>query len=170
MRAAVEAGLAVKGGGHAMAAGVTLTAGQSESFLAFLTERLAAEVAAAGEAQALLIDGALSAGGASPRLIAEIDKAGPFGSGAPEPVFVFPSHRLTDVIEIGSGGHLRVRLKAGDGASIGGIVFRAAQEPLGQALLAARGETVHLAATLTLNRWGGNENVELRVLDLARPA
>ena len=46
----------------------------------------------------------------------------------------------------------------------------AAQEPLGQALLAARGETVHLAATLTLNRWGGNENVELRVLDLPRPA
>lgn len=170
VRSAVEAGLAVKGGGHAMAAGVTLTAGQSESFLAFLTERLAAEVAAAGEAQALLIDGALSAGGASPRLIAEIDKAGPFGSGAPEPVFVFPSHRLTDVIEIGSGGHLRVRLKAGDGASIGGIVFRAAQEPLGQALLAARGETVHLAATLTLNRWGGNESAELRVLDIARQA
>ena len=47
--------------------------------------------------------------------------------------------------------------------------FRAAQEPLGQALLAARGETVHLAATLSLNRWGGNETAELRVLDLARP-
>jgi single-stranded-DNA-specific exonuclease len=170
VRAAVEAGHAVKGGGHAMAAGVTLAAGQSEGFLAFLTERLAGEVAAAGEAQALLIDGALSAGGASPRLIAEIDKAGPFGSGAPEPVFVFPSHRLTDVVEIGSGGHLRIKLKAGDGATIGGIVFRAAQEPLGQALLAARGETVHLAATLTLNRWGGNESAELRVLDIARPA
>ncbi|MBX9912233.1 MAG: single-stranded-DNA-specific exonuclease RecJ [Beijerinckiaceae bacterium] len=170
VRAAVEAGLAVKGGGHAMAAGVTLAAGQSEAFLTFLTQRLAGEVASAGEAQALLIDGALSAGGASPRLIAEIDKAGPFGSGAPEPVFVFPSHRLTDVVEIGSGGHLRIKLKAGDGASIGGIVFRAAQEPLGQALLAARGESVHLAATLTLNRWGGNESAELRVLDIARQA
>jgi len=168
VRAAVEAGLAVKGGGHAMAAGVTLAPGQSEGFLAFLTARLAGEVAAAGESEALLIDGALSAGGASPRLLAEIDKAGPFGSGAPEPVFVFPSHRLTEIIEIGSGGHLRIKLKAGDGATIGGIVFRAAQEPLGQALLAARGETVHLAATLTLNRWGGNESAELRVLDIAR--
>ncbi len=168
VRAAVEAGLAVKGGGHAMAAGVTLAPGQSEGFLAFLTARLVGEVAAAGESEALLIDGALSAGGASPRLLAEIDKAGPFGSGAPEPVFVFPSHRLTEIIEIGSGGHLRIKLKAGDGATIGGIVFRAAQEPLGQALLAARGETVHLAATLTLNRWGGNESAELRVLDIAR--
>lgn len=169
VRAAVEAGLAVKGGGHAMAAGVTLAGGQAGPFHAFLNQHLAREVGAAGEAEALLVDAALSAGGASPRLIAEIEKAGPFGSGSPEPVFVFPAHRLTDAIEIGSGGHVRIKLRSGDGATIGGIAFRAAQEPLGQALLAARGETVHLAATLSLNRWGGNETAELRILDLARP-
>lgn len=169
VRAAVEAGLAVKGGGHAMAAGVTLAGGQAGPFHAFLNQHLAREVGVAGEAEALLVDAALSAGGASPRLIAEIEKAGPFGSGSPEPVFVFPAHRLTDAIEIGSGGHVRIKLRSGDGATIGGIAFRAAQEPLGQALLAARGETVHLAATLSLNRWGGNETAELRILDLARP-
>ncbi|HEY5794395.1 MAG TPA: single-stranded-DNA-specific exonuclease RecJ [Bosea sp. (in: a-proteobacteria)] len=169
VRAAVEAGLAVKGGGHAMAAGVTLAAGQGEAFHAFLIERLAGEVGAASESEALRIDAALSAGGANPRLLAEIERAGPFGAGSPEPVFVFPSHRLTDAVEIGSGGHVRVKLRSGDGATIGGIAFRVAQEPLGRALLAARGETVHLAATLTLNRWGGNESAELRVLDLARP-
>ncbi|MDP3602384.1 MAG: single-stranded-DNA-specific exonuclease RecJ [Bosea sp. (in: a-proteobacteria)] len=169
VRAAVEAGLAVKGGGHAMAAGVTLAPGQDATFHAFLAQRLASEVAAAGESEALLVDAALSAGGATPRLLAEIDRAGPFGQGSPEPVFVFPAHRLTDVVEIGSGGHVRVKLKGGDGASVGGVAFRCAQEPLGRALLAARGESVHLAATLTLNRWGGNEKAELRVLDLARP-
>ncbi|OYW68612.1 MAG: single-stranded-DNA-specific exonuclease RecJ [Bosea sp. 12-68-7] len=169
VRAAVEAGLALKGGGHAMAAGVTLAPGQDAVFHAFLAQRLASEVAAAGESEALLVDAALSAGGATPRLLAEIDKAGPFGQGSPEPVFVFPAHRLTEVIEIGSGGHVRVKLKGGDGASVGGVAFRCAQEPLGRALLAARGESVHLAATLTLNRWGGNEKAELRVLDLARP-
>lgn len=169
VRAAVEAGLAPKGGGHAMAAGVTLAPGQGATFHAFLSERLAVEVAAAGEFEALLVDAALSAGGATPRLLAEIDKAGPFGAGSPEPVFVFPAHRLTDVVEIGSGGHVRVKLRSGDGATIGGIAFRVAQEPLGRALLAARGESVHLAANLTLNRWGGNETAELRVLDLARP-
>jgi single-stranded-DNA-specific exonuclease len=169
VREAVEAGLAAKGGGHAMAAGVTLLAGQSGPFHAFLSERLGAQVAAAGESEALLVDAALSAGGANPRLLAEIDKAGPFGAGSPEPVFVFPSHRLVEAIEIGSGGHVRIKLKSGDGATIGGIAFRVAQEPLGRALLAARGDTVHLAATLTLNRWGGNENAELRVLDMARP-
>ena len=169
VRAAVEAGLAVKGGGHAMAAGVTLAPGQDATFHAFLAQRLASEVAAAGESEALLVDAALSAGGATPRLLAEIDRAGPFGQGSPEPVFVFPAHRLTDAVEIGSGGHVRVKLKGGDGASVGGVAFRCAQEPLGRALLAARGESVHLAATLTLNRWGGNEKAELRVLDLARP-
>jgi single-stranded-DNA-specific exonuclease len=169
VREAVEAGLAVKGGGHAMAAGVTLAAGQAPAFQAFLAERLAAQVAAAGEAEALLIDAALSAGGANPRLLAEIDKAGPFGAGSPEPVFVFPAHRLVEAVEIGSGGHVRIKLKSGDGATVGGIAFRVAQEPLGRALLAARGESVHLAATLTLNRWGGRESAELRVLDMARP-
>ncbi|MFA6967100.1 single-stranded-DNA-specific exonuclease RecJ [Bosea sp. (in: a-proteobacteria)] len=170
VRAAVEAGLAVKGGGHAMAAGVTLAAGQGEAFHAFVTQRLAAEVGAAGASEALPIDAALSAGGATPRLLAEIERAGPFGAGSPEPVFVFPAHRLTDVVEIGSGCHVRIKLRSGDGATVGGIAFRVAHEPLGQALMAARGESVHLAATLTLNRWGGNESAELRVLDLARLA
>lgn len=168
VRAAVEAGLAVKGGGHAMAAGVTLGPDQAAAFHAFLNDHLAAAVAGASEHEALLVDAALSAGGASPRLLAEIDRAGPFGSGSPEPVFVFPAHRLAEAVPVGAGGHVRIKLRSGDGASIGGVAFRAAQEPLGQALLAARGETVHLAATLSLNRWGGSESAELRILDLAK--
>ncbi|MCV9935127.1 single-stranded-DNA-specific exonuclease RecJ [Boseaceae bacterium BT-24-1] len=170
VRQAVETGLAVKGGGHAMAAGVTLAPGQEAAFASFIGERLAAGVANSREAEALLIDAAISAGGANPRLLAEIDQAGPFGAGCPEPVFVLPAHRLTEVIEVGAGGHLRIKLRSGDGATISGIAFRAAREPLGQALLAARGESVHLAGTLTLNRWGGSERAELRVVDLARPA
>lgn len=170
VRAAVEAGHAVKGGGHAMAAGVTLAAGTAADFQSFLIERLEAEVAAAADARALQIDAALGAGGATPRLIAEIDGAGPFGAGSPEPVFVFPAHRIVEAMEIGAGGHVRIKLRSGDGASIGGIAFRCAQEPLGQALLKARGELAHIAASLTLNRWGGNDKAELRVLDIARPA
>ncbi len=170
VRQAVDAGLALKGGGHAMAAGVTLAPGQDVAFHAFLAERLAPEVAQARESESLLVDAAMSAGGANPRLLAEIEKAGPYGAGCPEPVFVFPSHRLVDAVEIGTGGHVRIKLRSGDGATIGGIAFRIAQEPLGRALLAARGESVHLAASLTLNRWGGKETVEVRVIDLARVA
>lgn len=169
VRLAVEAGLAVKGGGHAMAAGITLGPGQEAAFLAFVSARLAANVAASRETEALLVDAAVSAGGANPRLLAEIDRAGPFGSGCPEPVFVLPAHRLTEVIPVGAGGHLRVKLRGGDGAVLGGVAFRALNEPLGQALQAARGEIIHAAGSLTLNRWGGAEKAELRLLDIAKP-
>ncbi len=149
VRAAVEAGLAVKGGGHAMAAGVTPRAGAGRWF-----PRLPRPAALRRGRGGRRIGGAFRRcraqrrrGDAAP---ARRDRARrPFGQGSPEPVFVFPAHRLTDAVEIGSGGHVRVKLKGGDGASVGGVAFRCAQEPLGRALLAARGESVHLAATLS---------------------
>lgn len=170
VRAATEANLLVKGGGHAMAAGITLSAGQSEAFAAYMSETLAQSVVEARADDRLKVDAALTASAANPRLLAEIERAGPFGSASPEPVFVFPSHRLVDAVEVGSGGHIRVRLRAGDGSTISGIAFRAAAEPLGLALKQARGEHVHVAATLALDRWGGNEKVDLRLMDIAIPA
>ena len=166
VRAAVEAGIAVKGGGHAMAAGVTLAKTDLEAFRSFLGERLAQQVDAARAGKSLLIDAALTAGGATPALFASLEQAGPFGAGNPEPVFVFPAHRLVDVAEVGQG-HLRWRAKSGDGTSLEGILFRAAGEPLGEALKAAQGASLHFAGTLTLDRWNGRERVKLRLLDAA---
>lgn len=167
VRAAVEAGIAAKGGGHAMAAGVTLSRANLDAYRAFIAEALAAKVAAARAEAALLIDAALTAASAQPELLAALEKAGPFGAGNPEPLFVFPAHRLVEVAEVGQGQHLRWRAKAGDGASLEGIVFRAANDPLGAALSAARGQSVHLAGTLALDRWNGRERVQLRLRDLA---
>ncbi len=168
VRAAVEAGVAIKGGGHAMAAGVSLTRSQLGDFRAFLEEKLGPDVERAKAQESLLIDAALTAGAAKPAMIEMIERAGPFGSGNPEPVFVFPAHRLVDVAEVGTG-HVRLRAKAGDGSMISGIAFRIAAEPLGQALLKARGEPIHLAGTLAIDRWGGGERVQLRLLDAAIP-
>ena len=116
-----------------------------------------------------LIDAALTAGGARPALVAELEKAGPYGQGCPEPCFALPSHRLVEASVVGAGGHVRIKARSGDGATIGGIAFRAASSPLGQMLLTARGETLHLAGTLSLDRWGGGERVEIRVADAALP-
>jgi single-stranded-DNA-specific exonuclease len=77
-----------------------------------------------------------------------------------------PAHRLVDVANVGNG-HVRLRAAAGDGAKIDGIAFRAASEPIGRALHAARGGLVHLAGTLTNDRFGGRDRVQLRLLDLA---
>ena len=116
-----------------------------------------------------MIDAALTAAGATPALMAALERAGPFGSGNAEPVFVLPAHRLIDVSEVGAG-HIRLRAQAGDGTRIDGIAFRAGGQPLGHALCAARGAAVHLAGTLALDRWGGSARVRLRLLDLAPSA
>ncbi|MBX3539504.1 MAG: single-stranded-DNA-specific exonuclease RecJ [Chelatococcus sp.] len=168
VRAAVDAGLAVKGGGHAMAAGITLAPDGLETFSRYLDSMLAEAVAGARLDSGLSIDAAVTAGGASPALIAGIAQAGPYGSGNPEPVFAFPRHRLAEVSEV--KGHIRVSLKAGDGSSLGGMAFRSADRPLGQALLAARGQVLHVAGTLALDTWGGQAKASLRVLDVAEPA
>jgi single-stranded-DNA-specific exonuclease len=166
VRLAVESGLLVKGGGHAMAAGITIARDKLDAFRGFLEMSLAEKVAAAQAKEALAIDAALTASGANSALYAALERAGPFGAGNPEPIFAFPAHRLVDVMPVGEG-HLRWRAEAGDGASLEGIVFRAVGEPLGEALRAARGECVHLAGSLSLDRWNGREKIKLRLLDLA---
>jgi single-stranded-DNA-specific exonuclease len=169
VRAAVETGIAVKGGGHAMAAGVTLAAADLPHFEAFVAERLAGAVGDARLLDALSVDATLTAAGARPEVVAAIDQAGPFGSGQPEPVFAFPNHRVTDAREVGGAGHIRVSLRAGDGATLSGVAFRAAGQPLGRALQDAVGASLHVAGTLCIDRWGGGERVEVRIVDAARP-
>ncbi|HKH33936.1 MAG TPA: DHHA1 domain-containing protein, partial [Beijerinckiaceae bacterium] len=169
VRAAVEAGIALKGGGHAMAAGVTIAPANLTRFGEFVSARLAASVAQAWVGDALLVDATLTAGGARPELFAAIERAGPFGAGQSEPVFAFPNHRVLDVREVGNG-HVRMRLKSGDGAILNAVAFRAAGQPLGRAMLEALGRDLHAAGTLCLDRWGGGERMELRVQDVAPPA
>jgi single-stranded-DNA-specific exonuclease len=166
VRAAAEAGILLKGGGHAMAAGVTLDKARLGEFRAFLEERLTEAVALANADAALEIDAALTAGGATPALVHAVDRAGPYGSGNPEPVFAFASHRLVDVAQVG-GEHIRLRAEAGDGQIVEAIAFRAARGALGALLNDSRGRLVHLAGVLTINRYGGREKAQLRVIDAA---
>ncbi len=169
VRAAVDARLLVKGGGHAMAAGVTIARQQIDAFRSFLEDALAGRIAEIRAVPPLLIDAAVTAHGATPALIEALERAGPYGAGNAEPVFALPAHRLLDVSEVGNG-HIRLRARAGDGARVAGIAFRAVGQPLEKALRAAVGAPVHLAGTLALDRWGGSERVELRLLDLAPAA
>ena len=169
VRAAAEAGVIFKGGGHAMAAGVTLDKARVGDFRAFLEERLAEPVARANAGAALDIDAALTAGGGTAALIHSIERAGPYGAGNPEPVFAFSRHRLVDVVQVGAD-HVRLRAAAGDGEIIEAIAFRAARGALGAFLSDFRGQLVHLAGVLTINRYGGREKAQLRLIDAAAVA
>jgi single-stranded-DNA-specific exonuclease len=166
VRRAVADGLLIKGGGHAMAAGVTLRKERVAEFRAYLEDTLGAAVEAARQEHSLLIDAAVSAGGANAEMINTISRAGPFGSGNPEPVVALPAHTVVYAEPVGQD-HVRARFRAGDGAIVNAIAFRAAGQKLGNALLANRGQPVHAAGTLCIDRWNGSERVQLRVCDIA---
>ena len=169
--AAVEAGLITRGGGHAMAAGITVRQGELGPFRAHLVDQLAAGVTRARAATALPVDAALTARGATPAMVVDIERAGPFGAGNPTPVFAFPAHRARFPDIVGAGGHIRFSLTAEDGARLKAIAFRAAGTPIGDAIMAAGGDTpLHIAGTLTLDHWQGRGEVQLRVVDIAQPA
>jgi len=166
VRRAVAEGLLLKGGGHAMAAGVTLRKGALAQLRAFLEATLSADVAAARRLSGLMIDGAVSAAGVNLDLVAMIERAAPFGSGNPEPVIALPAHTVTYAEEVGQA-HMRARLKSADGAAVNAIAFRAAGQKLGAALLQNRGRQVHAAGSFALDRWQGEERVQFRLTDIA---
>jgi single-stranded-DNA-specific exonuclease len=166
VRRAVAEGLLLKGGGHAMAAGVTLRREGLAAFRAYLEETLGEAVEAARAEQALLIDGAVSAGGATVTLVENLSRAGPFGAGNPEPMLALPAHTLIYADKVGDS-HVRARLKSGDGAVLNAVAFRAFGQALGNALMASRGQSIHAAGTLSIDRWNGSERVQLRLCDVA---
>jgi single-stranded-DNA-specific exonuclease len=168
VRRAVERGILMKGGGHAMAAGVTLRKDRLAEFRAFLESELAPDVAKARHVNEVYIDGAISARAATPELVHTLNRAGPFGSGNPEPVVALPSHQLVFADEVGQA-HLRLRFKAGDGATVNGIAFRSVGQKLGNALTQHRGQVLHVAGSLAVDRYQGVERVQFRVLDVAVP-
>ncbi|HKC32691.1 MAG TPA: single-stranded-DNA-specific exonuclease RecJ [Xanthobacteraceae bacterium] len=166
VRHAVAQGLLTKGGGHAMAAGITLKRGALGAFRAYLEETLAPMVESARREDALLIDGAVSATAANIDLHATIDRAGPFGAGNPEPVIALPGHAIAYAEPVGQA-HVRARFRAGDGAIINAIAFRAVGQKLGDALLNNRGQPVHVAGCLAVDRWQGQERLQMRIIDIA---
>jgi len=167
---AVDAGILPKGGGHAMAAGVTVEAGKIGAFRAFLTDALGEAVAEARTRVSLSIDAAITARGASVDFVHLIEKAGPFGAGNPTPIFAFPGHKVKFADVVGKGGHIRFTLVSADGARLKAIAFRAAGTPLGQLLLDARDDRpLHVCGTIGIDHWQGREQVQLRLIDAVQP-
>ncbi|WP_321449917.1 single-stranded-DNA-specific exonuclease RecJ [uncultured Cohaesibacter sp.] len=167
VRAAHAAGILVKGGGHAMAAGLTIETDKIREFRHFLHERLSEQVEEARANDELKIDAALTATGATEDLVKTLEKAGPYGAGNPEPIFVFPSHKISFADVVGQGGHIRCTLSNSSGGKLKGICFKAAEEPIGKLLLENRGNSLHVAGSLSLDYWQGRPSVQLRIIDAA---
>jgi single-stranded-DNA-specific exonuclease len=166
VRDAVEEGLFLKGGGHAMAAGFSLDWSKREQAVAFLSNRLSEAVARSSQSRTLGLDGALSAGGVTPDLLDLLERAGPYGPGHPRPRFAFPAHRVTWLRSFG-GGHVRCTLQAPDGGRVDAVAFRVEGSPLGDMLLGAEGRQLHVAGHLRRSVWQGRERIELMIEDAA---
>lgn len=166
VRAAYEAGILETGGGHAMAAGFSLTAGKLDAFREFLAAQFAKGDGALTAAQTLDVDVLISPSGATVSLLEEIALAGPYGAGNEEPLVAVADARIAFADIVGKD-HVRVRLVGADGGRLDAISFRTATTPLGQGLLGARGKRVHAVGKLRKDEWNGQVRVQLHLEDAA---
>ncbi|MBC7154758.1 MAG: single-stranded-DNA-specific exonuclease RecJ [Rhodobacteraceae bacterium] len=161
-------GLLLRGGGHRMAAGLTVAQDRLEEAMARLGDLLARQGAGTGGAADLRLDGVLMPAAATIELIEALDTAGPYGAGAPAPRFAFPDQPVRHLRRIGEN-HLRITFGGGDG-TLEAVAFGAFDGPLGPALEAHRGARFHFAGRLEVNDWGGRQKPQLRLEDAAPSA
>lgn len=161
-----EAGVLINGGGHKMAAGLTVETGRIEELRQFLCDRLAGEVEAAQARAGLTVLGTLTARGASRSLVDILEEAGPFGAGNAEPRFAISDVRVVYADLVGED-HVRCRLEGSDGSKLPAIAFRSAEGPLGDLLLAKDGQKIHVVGRLKADNWRGNRSVQLQIEDAA---
>lgn len=165
--AARELGMLVAGGGHAMAAGLTIAADQVVPLSDWLDAKLGADVTAASTAQSVLLDLAVAPGGLAPELIETLESAGPFGMGWPAPRIAVGPLRMVKADVVGND-HVRLIVRGNDGASFKAMAFRAAESDMGQALLhGARDRKFWLVGRAKLDDWGSRPAAELHVEDAA---
>ncbi len=167
--AARQAGLLLNGGGHRMAAGLTVEAGKVDALHEFLCERVERAVATAAAVRTLGIDAVLTPSGATRALQEQIDRVGPFGAGNPEPRFALAGARIAKADIVGDN-HVRCFLADAGGGRLKAIAFRSLGEPLGDALLKAGGGALTLAGKLRADDWKGREDVQFLIDDGAAAA
>lgn len=156
----------IKGGGHKMAAGLSLTRAQLEPAMTRLSELMARQGAADLGPKDLRLDGLLMPSAAQVDLVEKLEQAGPFGAGASGPRFVMPEVKVQFAKRVGSS-HLKLRIGDGVGGSVDAICFGAFDTELGTALENHGGRLVHVAGRLDINTWQGRQNVQLRIEDAA---
>ena len=164
--AARQTGLLLNGGGHAMAAGVTVTRGALPAFAEFLEQRIAPQLGSAPAVRELGIDAALAPAAATTELVEMIERAGPFGAGNALPRFAFTGVRVSYAQPVGDG-HVRCSLVGAGRGKVEAIAFRAGQTALGPALLDPTRPILHVAGALRIDRFGGRESVRLQIDDAA---
>ena len=167
IQAAWESGILMAGGGHAMAAGLTMDSARVAELTAFLNERLASERVEAVAQDVLEIDALIDPGAATRDLFESFEQLAPFGPANPEPSFALTGVQAREPVAM-NGGHVRCRLVGADGASVKAIAWRCADLPSGQALLSGQGG-LNIVGRLKADDWNGRRGVQFEIEDVADP-
>ncbi|TFW11141.1 single-stranded-DNA-specific exonuclease RecJ [Brevundimonas intermedia] len=167
IQAAWERGILMAGGGHAMAAGLTMDSARVAELTAFLNERLASERVEAVSQDVLEIDALIDPGAATRELFESFEQLAPFGPANPEPSFALTGVQAREPVAM-NGGHVRCRLVGADGASVKAIAWRCADLPSGQALLSGQGG-LNIVGRLKADDWNGRRGVQFEIEDVADP-
>jgi len=167
IQAAWNEGLLIAGGGHAMAAGLTVKTDGIDTLRNFLNDRLSGEQVEAEVLDRVEIDALIEPGGATRTLFETFEQLAPFGPANPEPLFALAGVQAREPVAM-NGGHVRCRLIGADGASVRAIAWRCADLPLGKALLAGQGG-LSVAGRLKADDWNGRRGVQFEIEDVADP-
>ena len=167
VQAAWEGGFLIAGGGHAMAAGLTVRADAIDTLRDFLNDRMIGEQAGAEVLDRVELDALIEPGAATRALFEQFERLAPYGPANPEPLFALHGVRVRDAVAM-NGGHVRCRLVGADGASVKAIAWRCADLPGGKALLAGQGG-LSVAGRLKADDWNGRRGVQFEIEDIADP-
>ncbi|MBW0151074.1 MAG: single-stranded-DNA-specific exonuclease RecJ, partial [Phenylobacterium sp.] len=167
VQAAFDAGLLLAGGGHAMAAGLSVRPSALPELREFLCARLGDETLAAAESDALEIDALITTAGADRGLLESFQRLAPFGPGNPEPLFALAEARVERPMML-RGGHVRCTLTDRSGGRLKAVAWRAEETEVGRRLMGGGG-AVHVVGRLKADDWNGRQGVELEIDDIADP-
>ncbi len=163
----VREGLLDRGGGHKMAAGLSVTRSNLDAAMQRLDTLLARQGGTHNSTQSLRLDGVLMPSAVTVELVEQLEAAGPYGASAPAPRFAFPDMHIQSVRRMGEA-HLRLRFTDRQSRSMEAVAFGAFENGLGPLVAGAQGQRLHLAGKIEVNHWGGRSSLQLRLEDAAR--
>ncbi|HEV2531574.1 single-stranded-DNA-specific exonuclease RecJ [Phenylobacterium sp.] len=167
VQAAFEEGLLLAGGGHAMAAGLSVRPDTIPELREFLCARLKDEQDVAAAEDGLEIDALVTARACDRALWSDFQRMAPFGPGNPEPLFAAADVRIERPMAM-KGGHVRCTLTDGSGGKLKAVAWRVGETEAGKRLM-QEGGGVHVAGRLKPDDWQGRQGVELEIEDVADP-
>ena len=166
---ALANGILSEGGGHAAAAGFSLSAENETAFCDFLEQSVKEQLNGEMPHQEIVADAEIDAGGATMKLVNKLNALEPFGQGNPEPMLILHGAVLRYAAVMGNGAHLRGAVATSAGTQLSFVGFNLVGTPVGDFLLddANANTKIIMLGRLKENEYNGRVNAQFFIEDIA---